>query len=63
MNIAPQTGIQKKRATWWAHHVKPGMPLDKVWRLNDELITLYPQTEEEREQKTKDLEAMPEFVL
>ena len=63
MNIPPQTEIEKKRAAWWAEHVKPGMPLDEVWRLNEELITLYPQTEEEREQKWREMKDMPEFVL
>ena len=63
MTIPPQTEIEKKRAAWCAEHVKPGMPHDEVWRLNEELITLHPQMEEEREQKGRDMKDMPEFVL
>ncbi|TAK96874.1 MAG: hypothetical protein EPO07_14045 [Verrucomicrobia bacterium] len=63
MNVPPQTEIEKKRAAWWPEHVRPGMPLDKVLQLNEELRMLHPQTPEEREQKTRDLEAMGEFVL
>lgn len=63
MNIPPQTEIEKKRAAWWAEHVKPGMSFSEAVQLNDELLKLYPPTREEREQKTRDLEAMPEFVL
>jgi hypothetical protein len=61
--IIPETDVEKKRATWWAEHVKPGMPLSEVFRLNEELITLFPMTPEEREQRAKEMEGMPEFVL
>jgi len=63
MTIPPQTEIEKKRAAWWAEHVKPGMPLGEVFRLNEELITLFPMTEEECEQRAKEMEGMPEFVF
>lgn len=63
MTIPPQTEIEKKRAAWWAEHYKPGMSRDEVFRLNEELITLYPQTEEEREQKWREMKDMPEFVF
>jgi len=63
MDIPPQTEIETKRAAWWAEHYKSGMSLDDVLRLNEQLIMLYPQTKEEREQKTRNLEAMGEFVL
>ena len=63
MNIPPQTEIEKKRAAWWAEHYKPGLSLDEVFDLNDQLINLHPPTKEEQEQKTRDLETMPEFVL
>jgi hypothetical protein len=63
MTIPPQTEIEKKRAAWWAERHKPGMSRDEVFRLNEELITLYPQTDEEREQKWREMKDMPEFVL
>jgi len=63
MTIPPQTEIHQKRAAWWAEHVKRGMSFSEAVQLNDELLKLYPPTKEEREQKTRDLEAMPEFVL
>ena len=63
MNIPPQTEIQKKRAVWWSEHCQPAVPLDEVWRLNEELIGLFPMTEDEREQRSKEMEDMPEFVL
>ena len=63
MAFPPQTGIEKKRATWWAGHIRPGMPRDEVFRLIEELMTLFPKTSQEREQKAKDWESVPEFVL
>jgi hypothetical protein len=63
MTIPPQTEIEKKRAVWWAEHYKPGMSHDERFGLNEELITLFPPTMEEREQKWKGLKDMPEFVL
>lgn len=63
MAIPPQTEIEKKRAAWWAEYAKPGTTFSEAVQLNDELIRLYPPTKEEREQKTRDLEAMPAFVL
>jgi len=63
MNIPPQTEIQKKRAAWWAEHVTPGMQLGELWRLNEELVELHPQTEEEREQRWREMKDMREFIL
>ena len=63
MNRLPPTEIQKKRAVWWAEHIKSGMTFKDTFRLNEEALTLFPVTSEEREQKWRDLEKMPEFVL
>jgi hypothetical protein len=63
MTIPTQTEIQKKRAVWWAEHVKLDMSFSDFVHLNEECRELFPTTNEEREQKTRDLEAMPEFVL
>jgi hypothetical protein len=59
----PQTEIEKKRAAWWAEHFKTGMPVSDVFDLNEQLITLFPMTDDERKQRAKDMENMPEFVL
>jgi len=63
MAFPPQTGIEKKRADWWAEHARPGMAFGEIVRLNEELMTLFPKTTAEREQKAKDWEGVPEFVL
>ncbi|MGD1087904.1 MAG: hypothetical protein ABR955_04160 [Verrucomicrobiota bacterium] len=63
MTILPQTVIEKKRAAWWAEHFRPGLPVSKVFQLNEQLISLFPMTGEEREQRKKEMEDMPEFVL
>jgi hypothetical protein len=63
MSVPPQTEIEKKRAAWWSERVRPGMTFVEVVRLNEELLKLYPPTNEEREVKRRDLEAMPEFAL
>ena len=59
----PQTEIEKKRAAWWAEHYKPGMSLSEVFRLNEEVIGRFPKPLEEREQKAKDWEGVPQFIL
>jgi hypothetical protein len=59
----PQTEIEKNRAAWWAEHYKPGLPVSEVFQLNEELISLFPMTDEEREQRKKEMEDIPEFVL
>ena len=61
--IVHQREFEKKRADWWAEHYKPGMPLNEVFHLNEELVTLFPMTMEERERKAKGWEGVPEFVL
>ena len=63
MTVSPQRENEKKRADWWVEHYKPGMSRDDAFRLIEELINLYPQTKTEREQKAKDWEGVPEFVL
>jgi hypothetical protein len=59
----PPTEIGKQRHAWFKQHVKPGMTFDEAVRLNDEALSLFPPTEEERRLKTESLMAMPEFVL
>jgi len=39
------------------------MPRDEVFRLIEKLIGLFPMTEEEREQRAKEMQGVPEFVL
>lgn len=63
MTISPQTEIEKKRTKWWVEHYKLGMSPDAVSKLNEELMGLYPKTQEERAQKAKDWQGVPEFVL
>jgi hypothetical protein len=52
-----------KRTAWWVERFKPGMPRDEVFRLIEELVTLFPKTNAEREQKAKDWQGVPEFIL
>ena len=59
----PPTEIGKQRHAWFKEHVKPGMTFAEAVRLNDEALSLFPPTEEERRLKTESLMAMPEFVL
>jgi hypothetical protein len=63
MKIIPQTEIEKKRTAWWSEHSEPGMSMSEVFDLNEQLISLFPMTDEERKQKAKDMENIPEFVL
>jgi len=63
MDFPSPTEIEKQRNAWWASHAKPRMTMDEVIRLSEELFALYPKTKEERDQKTRDLQNMPEFVL
>ena len=63
LDIPEPTEIEKKRDAWWAEHYKPGMSLDEVFKLNEELLGIYPQTKEEIEQDVKGWEGVPEFVL
>ena len=39
------------------------MTFQDACKLNEQALQLFPVTLEEREQKTRSLEAMPEFVL
>ena len=55
--------LQEKRAAWWSEHSEPGMSMLEVFDLNEQLISLFPMTDEERKQKAKDMEHIPEFVL
>ena len=57
-----QTEIEKHRIAWWAEHYKPGMSFSEVVHLNEELAGSSPVTQEERDQRAKELEGVPEFV-
>lgn len=59
----PPDDIRQQRSAWFSKHVTPGMTFDEAIRLNEEALRLFPVTKEERQQKTEDLMAMPEFVL
>jgi hypothetical protein len=61
--LEPKTDIEKQRAVWWAEHCKPGMSLEQVWRLNNEVMTLFPMTPEEREEWAHSHDGIPEFAL
>jgi hypothetical protein len=63
MEYIPPTEIGRKRHAWFKEHAKPGITFEESIRLNDEALTLFPPTEEERRLKTESLMAMPEFVL
>jgi len=63
MTASLRTEIERRRAEWWAEHYQPGMPRDEVFRLIEKLIGLFPMTEEEREQRAKEMQGVPEFVL
>jgi hypothetical protein len=55
--------IENRRNDWFKQRARSGMTMDELIRLNDQALDLFPQTEEERRQKTESLMAMPEFVL
>ncbi len=59
----PPTEIGRQRHAWFKARVKPGMTLEESIRLNDEALTLFSPTEEERRLKGEGLETIPEFVL
>ena len=59
----PPTEIGRQRHAWFKAHVKPGMTFEETIRLNDEALTLFPPTEEERQLKFESLKDIPEFVL
>jgi hypothetical protein len=59
----PPTEIGRQRQTWFKARVKPDMTFEEAVRLNDEALTSFPPSEEERRLKTESLKAMPEFVL
>ena len=55
--------MERRRADWWVDHYRLGMSVSEVLRLNEELIILFPMTNEERSQRAKKMEGVPEFVL
>lgn len=57
------TEIERQRNAWFKQRVKPGMTFEESIRLNDEALTLFPPTEEERQLKFESLKDIPEFVL
>jgi hypothetical protein len=42
---------------------KPGMTIADAFQLNEQLLRLFPTTDEERRQKAEAMANMPEFVL
>jgi len=58
-----ETELERKRKARWAEHYKPGMSLTEVFRLNEQIITLFPMTREEHEQRWEEMKDAPEFVL
>jgi hypothetical protein len=58
-----RTEIEQKRAAWWAEHCQPGISFSEALRLNEQLIGLFPMTDEERKQRMEDMKNMTEFVL
>lgn len=63
LEYVPPTKNERLRQAWFKQHLKPGMTLTEVFRLNEEALRLFPATEEERQLKFESLKAMPEFVL
>jgi hypothetical protein len=63
METPKRTGVEKKRAAWLAEHFKSEISIGERFQLLDQCRMLFPQTPEERQQKTESLMAMPEFVL
>ena len=63
MNLPPQTEIERQRTVWWTEHFKPGTTFDEKARLNEQVFTLFPTTEQERLEKTEDLKITPELIL
>ena len=59
----PPTEGERQRSAWFKARVKPGMTLIETVQLNDEALTLFPPTEEERRLKFESLKDIPEFVL
>jgi hypothetical protein len=62
-DIWAPTEIEMQRDAWFKQCLKPGMTTKEVFRLNFELIRLFPPTERERRRKTASLMRMPEFIL
>ncbi|MGA9449901.1 MAG: hypothetical protein WBW41_01005 [Verrucomicrobiia bacterium] len=59
----PPTEIGRQRHAWFKARVKPRMTFEEAVRLNDEALTLFPPTEEERRLTAGSLKDIPEFVL
>jgi hypothetical protein len=58
-----RTELEKQRDAYFAERAKPGMTIDEVMQLNDEVFRRFPITLEERQRKFESLKAIPEFVL
>jgi hypothetical protein len=58
------TECERNRSAWWVEQTA-GRPVStpESFRLIEESVRRFPMTPEEREQKARDLEGMPEFVL
>jgi hypothetical protein len=61
--FVPPTEIERQRNAWFKQRAKLGMTLEESIRLNDEALTLFPPTEEERCLKWESKKDIPEFVL
>jgi hypothetical protein len=59
----PPTEIGRQRHAWFKARVKTHMTLEESVLLNDEALTLFPPTEEERRLKWENKKGIPEFVL
>jgi hypothetical protein len=63
LEFEPPTELEKQRDKYFAELAKPGMTMDELVRVNDEVLRMFPVTLEERRLKKESLMAMPEFVL
>jgi hypothetical protein len=57
------TELEIKRKAMWAERHKPGMSLTQLLELSSEIRRQYPPTNEERLQKARSREGIPEFIL
>lgn len=59
---AAQRYFEQKRAEWLAKHpLESNLPVAEVFKLNEEVIALFPLSPEEREQRSTHVDV--EFVL
>lgn len=63
LEYIPLTEIEKQRSDCFKQRMKPGMTIAEVMELNDEILHMFPPTQEERQLKFERLKGIPEFVL